>query len=147
MSPQKLEVQQRIITWADDVLGQMPVLKSKLAAISILNELDAKLLLTETLKFLYLIAKYKQSLSPSIIVDLTWHEFILYTRLYHDFCMDKFGRFIHHTPGGDASENQRKFLKTLHYYILNFGEPPQEIWGEIAQKEWLESQCGSCNSN
>jgi hypothetical protein len=35
---------------------------------------------------------------PSQVVDDLWHEFILYTRHYDDFCKQAFGRFLHHTP-------------------------------------------------
>jgi hypothetical protein len=35
---------------------------------------------------------------PSQVVDDLWHEYILYTRHYQDFCRKAFGRFLHHTP-------------------------------------------------
>jgi hypothetical protein len=35
---------------------------------------------------------------PSQVVDDLWHEFILYTKAYDDFCKHAFGRFLHHTP-------------------------------------------------
>lgn len=35
---------------------------------------------------------------PSQAVDVAWHEFILFTREYSDFCRQAFGRFLHHTP-------------------------------------------------
>ncbi|MGD9969050.1 MAG: hypothetical protein AB7S65_01215 [Sulfuricurvum sp.] len=35
---------------------------------------------------------------PSQVVDIAWHEFILFTRSYRDFCSNAFGRFLHHTP-------------------------------------------------
>ena len=35
---------------------------------------------------------------PSQIADELWHEFILYTQHYQDFCQQPFGRFLHHTP-------------------------------------------------
>lgn len=35
---------------------------------------------------------------PSQVVDVAWHEFILFTRLYRTFCNRAFGRFLHHTP-------------------------------------------------
>lgn len=34
---------------------------------------------------------------PSQVVDDAWHEFILSTRLYSEFCKKAFGRFLHHT--------------------------------------------------
>ena len=35
---------------------------------------------------------------PSQAVDDAWHEFILFTRQYNQFCQGAFGRFLHHTP-------------------------------------------------
>jgi hypothetical protein len=35
---------------------------------------------------------------PSQVVDVAWHEFILFTRNYHEFCRRALGRFLHHTP-------------------------------------------------
>lgn len=35
---------------------------------------------------------------PSQVVDVAWHEFILFTRIYEDFCTHAFRRFLHHTP-------------------------------------------------
>jgi hypothetical protein len=35
---------------------------------------------------------------PSQAVDAAWHEFILFTRNYRDFCRKALGRFLHHTP-------------------------------------------------
>jgi hypothetical protein len=35
---------------------------------------------------------------PSQVVDDLWHEFILYTRDYAEFCTRAFGSFLHHTP-------------------------------------------------
>ncbi len=35
---------------------------------------------------------------PSQVVDDAWHEFILFTRSYKQFCSKSLGRFLHHTP-------------------------------------------------
>lgn len=35
---------------------------------------------------------------PSQVVDSAWHEFILFTRQYEEFCNLALGRFLHHTP-------------------------------------------------
>lgn len=35
---------------------------------------------------------------PSQAVDVAWHEFILFTKAYQDFCQQGLGRFLHHTP-------------------------------------------------
>ena len=35
---------------------------------------------------------------PSQVVDVAWHEFIVFTRHYQTFCERTIGRFLHHTP-------------------------------------------------
>lgn len=35
---------------------------------------------------------------PSQVADDLWHQFILYTQAYADFCQHAFGGFLHHTP-------------------------------------------------
>ncbi|MDI3326604.1 hypothetical protein QKW35_19680 [Pontibacterium granulatum] len=35
---------------------------------------------------------------PSQAVDVAWHEFILFTKNYQQFCSKALGRFLHHTP-------------------------------------------------
>jgi hypothetical protein len=35
---------------------------------------------------------------PSRAVDVLWHEFILHTRAYQDWCQRALGSFLHHTP-------------------------------------------------
>ena len=42
---------------------------------------------------------------PSKIVDEAWHEFILFTKEYENFCKKVFGEFLHHSP---AKAIQRK---------------------------------------
>lgn len=42
---------------------------------------------------------------PSQVVDVAWHEFILFTRHYHYFCDKALGRFLHHTPA-EAMKSQ-----------------------------------------
>lgn len=51
---------------------------------------------------------------PSQVVDVAWHEFILFTRDYRDFCRRGIGRFLHHVPAEamraptDAQEGIRR---------------------------------------
>ena len=45
---------------------------------------------------------------PSQAVDVLWHEFILYTKAYDDFCRKAFGRFLHHTPAAVLKPGQNK---------------------------------------
>ncbi|MYN08252.1 glycine-rich domain-containing protein [Pseudoduganella aquatica] len=44
---------------------------------------------------------------PSQVADDLWHELILYTKNYQQFCQQAFGRFLHHTPAIVLSKGQR----------------------------------------
>ena len=44
------------------------------------------------------LAKRRMVSMPSQVVDVAWHEFILFTRHYNSFCEKAIGRFLHHTP-------------------------------------------------
>ena len=43
-------------------------------------------------------SKSKLVSMPSKAVDAAWHEFILHTAAYKDWCALAMGRFVHHTP-------------------------------------------------
>jgi len=43
-------------------------------------------------------AKRRMVSMPSQVVDIAWHEFILFTRAYKSFSSKALGRFLHHTP-------------------------------------------------
>ena len=44
---------------------------------------------------------------PSQVADDLWHEFILYTRNYEQFCRQAFGGFFHHSPAVVLAPAQR----------------------------------------
>ena len=47
---------------------------------------------------------------PSKAVDTAWHEFILLTKDYAEFCDHAFGKFMHHTPHQQRSRQRREGL-------------------------------------
>jgi len=58
--------------------------------------------------FLAYLKSGKQYISmPSQVVDDLWHEFILYTRNYAQFCRRAFGGFLHHTPAAALGKAAR----------------------------------------
>ena len=123
---------------------KVPLLYKKIAGICLENNIREEEVLTEMLKFLFLIGNYKLRLSPSHIVDLAWHEFILFTRMYAKFCLKEYNRFIHHTPSEEKTTNL--YRKTIQTYILSFGSPPTHIWGNIANEKDMITNCGSCEN-
>ena len=65
-----------------------------------LNEHQVKSVLSGLRTYFYLCNdSNKRFISmPSQVVDVAWHEFILFTREYESFCNRALGRFLHHTP-------------------------------------------------
>ncbi len=45
---------------------------------------------------------------PSKVVDAMWHEFILHTRGYKQWCLNGLGRFLHHTPAEALGANAQR---------------------------------------
>jgi hypothetical protein len=59
---------------------------------------------------------------PSRVVDLAWHEFILMTRPYAQFCDNGLGRFLHHTSATDigSSEAVKQGLKAAWFHACEW---------------------------
>jgi hypothetical protein len=70
----------------------------------------------------YLMSGGKFVSMPSQIVDELWHEFILYTRDYDQFCMRAFGDFMHHTPAVALSEDAQtnEGLRRVWWYTCKY---------------------------
>lgn len=67
---------------------------------------------------------------PSQVADDLWHEFILYTKNYEQFCRRAFGRFLHHTPAAVLGKGQqgnagirRTWLYACHEENINPHKP------------------------
>lgn len=69
---------------------------------------ESKLLFQEMKKLLWFMAQRSTDAGPFVmfseqgILDDYWHEFILITKAYHEFCDTYFGRYIHHAPHLDG---------------------------------------------
>lgn len=82
-------------------------------------------------KFMYLAAVENVMVSPSKIVDVVWHQHLIFTRSYNDFC-SILGKRIEHIPSTHNPQEKEKFdkaaIKTKELYERNFGEQPKEFW-------------------
>ncbi|BBB69720.1 hypothetical protein UNDYM_5467 [Undibacterium sp. YM2] len=74
-----------------------------------LNVKDQQLVARALRQFflVYLKSGFKHISMPSQVVDDLWHEFILYTKNYEQFCKKAFGRYMHHTPAAVLGASQR----------------------------------------
>lgn len=125
------------------LLAKNPLLGDKIAMATQLEPLEVPAMLREVLRFLELTRDSGQMLSPPQRLDLAWHEFILFTRLYADWCERRLGRFVHHQPGGSADENRAQLRRTLMRYSLRFGAPDPRFWGDHSYySEGVD--CGAC---
>jgi len=126
------------------IVNNNPIIIDKIEKSCAIKPDRAQLGLQELVRFLDLIFTSKKSLTPSLSVDLIWHEFILFTRVYVAFCEQRYGRYIHHNPDSSTKKNQTRFNLTLQFYHSTYGEPNPEFWEhEISSNK---HQCGSCDS-
>lgn len=96
----------------------------------------AERIMDQSLGFLRLCAESPEGrYSPSPMVDIGWHTFILYTRDYAAFCQELGGRFIHHEPsdkeGVDyGTGNIARTVVALRQYGVAVDD---SLWTEASQ--------------
>jgi len=88
---------------------------------------EAHIAIRQYKNYLYLVKKYSNQyqISPSGDIDKVWHEHILHTEHYVDFCRKIFGIYLHHRPTSKkekypAAENttQALYYKEFNEYML-----------------------------
>lgn len=91
-------------------------------------------------KFMYLAATSDMMVSPSEIVDVVWHQHLIFTQSYSDFC-NILGKQIQHVPSTHNHAEVEKFKlakeRTKKQYAATFGEQPAEIWEYSGMYETL----------
>jgi hypothetical protein len=86
-------------------------------------------------KFVYLGVISDFYVTPSKYIDIIWHEHILFSKGYRDFCKNVIRYQFDHQPELVVSEDQTElfsaqYIDTLDLYKTEFGmEPPENIWG------------------
>lgn len=80
-------------------------------------------------------------LSPTPLVDVGWHTFILHTRDYSEFCQRIAGRMIHHVPDVETVTPRAATDRQQHTIdvILATGY-------EMDRGLWLADSGGNCNT-
>ncbi len=56
---------------------------------------------------------------PLVVIDEMWHNFILFTREYHQFCEQYFGYYIHHGPATEGEDRE--------FYAMKDSTPPEQL--------------------
>jgi len=127
--------------WAVTLLEENTLLSSKLTAQAKLpKHTDVTEAMTEVVRFMWLCARTEGVLTPSVLVDDCWHEFILFTRSYHRFCNERLGKFIHHQPSANEGDNLLQYANTLELYRQVFGPTNNVYWPEPQHV----NSCGTC---
>jgi hypothetical protein len=114
------------------------------------KQLDRQLserIMDQALGFLQLCAIEPDGVySPSPLVDIGWHTFILYTREYAEFCNRLAGFFIHHAPTGDESEGSSRGhgLETVSAMRARGISLDSDLWATGA--ECSHKKCYSCTT-
>jgi hypothetical protein len=97
---------------------------------------EAEVLFTETKRYIVIAAldwtNHWQMYSRR--VDECWHQFILFTRQYFDFCKRYFGHYIPHSPGNAPKATSAASIGTPTFQQFNdrykelFGTPLPDVW-------------------
>lgn len=100
----------------------------------------AEAVMADTLKFVTLAATSSQPVVPSRLVDVGWHEFILHTRDYTDFCA-QLGGYVHHVPTrGDSTGNAEAYEATRRMLAERHGPLDPRLWPDLG------ADCGDCKA-
>jgi hypothetical protein len=96
------------------------------------TDLYALRVLTEYRRFAFLVVVAGHMAVPSDEVDQAWHQHILFTRSWSEFCRDVLQQNVNHDParvgGADGNRFKAGYEQTLRSYRRFFGEPPRDIW-------------------
>ena len=91
-------------------------------------------------KFMYLAVVSDMMVSPSEIVDTVWHQHLIFTKSYYEFCQI-LGKQIQHIPSTHNKEDFQKFKlakeRTAKSYETHFGNQPENVWNHSNPYESL----------
>ncbi len=120
-----------------------PSLLARLSEKCHLSPNEAAELFEDTKLFLYLASVESDDVSPPEMIDVCWHEFLLFTKDYSEFCQHFFHEFIHHRPRylNDVQEEQYPVLSTISSAKARFGALSKN-WN--IQKGADCTKCGYC---
>lgn len=113
------------------------------------SEAEAEDLFTETIKFLYLSQLPATFINDDLLIlDEMWHNFILFTPAYHDFCNVHFdGIYFHHVPATKAERMQRELDRAAdaerarEVFLGKLGklmEATYDHLGEATVRKWFQ---------
>ena len=126
----------------DALAFEAPYLIEKLIKNSIVDTVDeAEDLFREVKRYLVL-ADADQSRAwnmYSLRVDEAWHQFILFTRQYMEFCQLHFGRYVPHNPS-NAPKPDTSARRIESTSFEQFKSRYRELFGEALPTIWYDEE-------
>jgi hypothetical protein len=128
------ELRDKVVAMFGGADASTQAFASKLAAKLGWSRQFALRAIEEYKKFLYLGNIGAPNVTPSRVIDKVWHEHILFSRGYREFCRDVLRRDFDHNPElvPMAEQNDvfaQQYLDTLDAYRTEFNTmPPVDIW-------------------
>lgn len=109
-------------------------------------EEDGDITMRELKRYFVLVLHGHKHSMRSKSVDTLWHNFILNTKGYREFCQDAFGKFVDHIPRkfwskSDCTPPVDKFISD---YQTLFQEVPPTLWELSARNA---GDCAGCNGD
>jgi hypothetical protein len=121
------------VTYAESLVFEAPYLIEKLVKDHICaDEKEARALFREVKRYFYL-SRIDQSTiweMYSLRIDEIWHQFVLFTRQYMDFCARHYGAYLPHNPSNAPGRTVpvATFEEFNAYYQKTFSEPLPDCW-------------------
>ncbi len=118
-----------------------------------ITEAEAEQIFEDVMRYLWLSAvveeKRKHDVNvPDIsiaegmyIIDEMWHEFVLLTKMYTEFCQKYFGEYIHHPPELNKFGKNSKIMEETQAMEIFLGELIQcviDYFGEEVALRWFD---------
>ncbi len=115
---------------------------------------EAEDIFQETKKFLFLCQLPRIYITDDlVIIDEMWHNFILFTKEYHNFCQQHFGKYFHHLPASkkekeeasrkvtEEPEKAKEEYKAMMRHIMgaaydNLGEETVIKWFQVYPEKY-----------
>ena len=109
------------------------------------DEAESRECFEDLKKFLYMAVMADKPVAPTEKLDEMWHNFILYTMDYDEFCRTRLGIFVHHRPRrrDDPKSTRNMRQETLDFALELFGALPTNFKYTHAEMFKASNDCVS----
>lgn len=79
---------------------------------------------------------------PSLAIDDLWHQFLVNTPRYHEFCHQVYGEYLHHVPGETREETERRVYAGPMKFTV---DSLRDAFDDVDENCWAAAAfCGPC---